>query len=229
MKIAVLTLIAVVVAVAAAGAAVIYTGAYNVAASDPHWTLTYRIMETARVRSIKAHAAGIVIPAGFDDQAKVVAAAGHFAAHCAICHGGPGTDRGDLAAGMYPQPPDLTNVSKRYTPAELFWILKNGIKMSGMPSMADDGDEMLWATVALLEKLPGMTPDDYNDLWMASQAQSGGGHGMANMHGMDMRGMGMDSEHKADDGAADTKAGGDRQAPAAGRPTAPASHTQSAL
>ena len=222
MKIVVLTLIAVVLAVAAAGAAVIYTGAYNVAASDPHWALTYRIMETARVRSIKAHAAGIVIPAGYDDQAKVVAASGHFAAHCAVCHGGPGTDRGDLAAGMYPQPPDLTDVSKRYTPAELFWILKNGIKMSGMPSMADDGNEMLWATVGLLEKLPGMTPDDYNELWMASQAQ-GGGH-----HGMDMGGMKMDGEHEADDGAADTKAAGDRRVPAAGQPAAPASRTQSA-
>lgn len=188
MKIFALAVIAVVLMGAAGGAAAIYSGAYNVAATDRHWDATYWILDTARVRSIKAHAAGIAVPAGFDDQTKVVDAVGHFSAHCAVCHGAPGADRGDLAAGMYPQPPDLTEVSKRYTPAELFWILKNGIKMSGMPSMADDGDGMLWATVGFLEKLPSMSADDYNDLWMASQAQGNHGH-MMDMEGMNMHGM----------------------------------------
>jgi len=206
MKTIVLTIVAVLLVAAATGAAAIYSGAYNVAATDPHWSLTYRIMEAARVRSIKAHAAGAVVPAGFDDQAKVVAAVGHFAAHCAVCHGSPGGERGDLAAGMYPRPPDLTDVSGRYTPAELFWILKNGIKMSGMPSMADDGDDLLWATVGFLEKLPGMTPDDYNDLWMASQAAGGqhhqmpmGQHPMTSMDGMDMKSMDMHAARGAEE------------------------------
>jgi hypothetical protein len=84
---------------------------------------------------------------------------------------------------MYPRPPSLTNVSRRYAPGELFWILKHGIKMSGMPSMADDGDRMLWATVAFLERLPTLSDDDYDGLWLASQA--GGGS-------MDMGGMAMD-------------------------------------
>lgn len=175
----------------AGAAAFIYSGAFNVAASEPHWGPTYWVMETARVRSIKSHAAGIVAPKGLDDQSRVVAATDHFAAHCAICHGAPGTKRGDLAAGMYPLPPDLTNVSERYTPEELFWILKNGIKMSGMPSMAEDGDDMLWSTVAFLEKLPAMSADDYSDLWMASQAQGGMGH-MMHMGNMNMPGMTMD-------------------------------------
>ncbi len=208
MKTVVLTVIVVVLVAAAAGAAVIYSGAYNVAATDQHWKLVYWIMDTTRVRSIKAHAAGIVVPGGFDDQAKVVAAVGHFAAHCAACHGGPGVDKGDLAAGMYPQPPDLTHVSQRYTPAELFWILKNGIKMSGMPSMADDGDEMLWETVAFLEKLPSMSPDDYNDLWMASQAQSGGHQhmmhmGSTGMTGGDMHGTSMSGDQASHQNAKD--------------------------
>jgi mono/diheme cytochrome c family protein len=206
MKTIVLTVIAILLAEALAGAAAIYSGVYNVAATDPHWSLTYWILETARVRSIKAHAAGIVVPVEFDDQANVVAAVGHFAAHCAVCHGSPGRDRGDLAVGMYPRPPDLTNVGRRYTPAELFWILKNGIKMSGMPSMADDGNDLLWATVGFLEKLPGMTPDDYNDLWMASQAAGDqhhqmhmGQHPMTSRDGMDMKNMGMRAERGAEE------------------------------
>lgn len=222
MKTVAFTVIAFVLAAAAAGAAVIYSGTYNVAATDPHWDATYRMLETARVRSIKAHAAGIVVPAGLDDQAKIAAAAGHFSAHCAVCHGGPGIDRGDFAAGMYPQPPDLTNVSKRYTPAELFWILKHGIKMSGMPSMADDGDDMLWATVGFLEKLPGMTPDQYNDLWMEAQAESGGGHGMANMGGMN-----MGAAHKVS-GEADAGKTAGGQGAAADRQAAPVPHTHPA-
>ena len=203
-KAVVLTLIAIVLAAAAAGAAAIYSGVYNVAATDPHWPITYRILEIARNRSIRAHAAGIVVPAGYAEEKKVIAAAGHFGEHCSVCHGGPGLDRGDFAGGMYPKPPDLTNVSKRFTPSELFWILKNGIKMSGMPSMADDGDEMLWATVGFLEKLPGMTPDEYNDLWMASQA-AGGQHQMMGMGGMDMhgaRGAEEDGQHGDGGGAA---------------------------
>ena len=172
------------------GTAFIYSGLYNVAASDPHWPLTYWVMEKTRMRSIKAHAAGIAVPTGYADQAKVESAVGHFAAHCAECHGAPGTKPGASAQGMYPQPPDLTNVSKRYTPPEIFWILKNGIKMSGMPAMADDGDDMLWATVGFLEKLPQLSEDDYNDLWMASQAHGAGQGDMVNMggmHGMNMR------------------------------------------
>jgi mono/diheme cytochrome c family protein len=195
---AVLATVLILILLGVAGfAAFVYSGAFNVAATNRHWSATYWLLETARVRSIKMHAAGIVVPDGFDDQAKVVAAVDHFSAHCAVCHGAPGAERGELAAGMYPKPPDLADVSKRFTPAELFWILKNGIKMSGMPSMSEDGDDMLWATVGFLEKLPGMTPDDYNDLWMASQAQRGNQaqhmmkmEGMR-MHGMDMHGMDM--------------------------------------
>ncbi len=168
------------------GAIFIYSGLYNVAATDPHWNLTYWVLEKARVRSIKAHAAGITAPAGYDDQAQVERAVGHFAAHCAECHGTPGSKRGAVSQGMYPQPPDLTNVSKRFSPAEIFWILKNGIKMSGMSSMADDGDDMLWATVGFLQKLPTLSDDDYNDLWMASQAQGGGPGNMMDMGGMSM-------------------------------------------
>lgn len=194
-----LTLLAVVMAAAVAGGIYVYSGLFNVAATDPHWPISYWVMETARVRSIKAHAAGIVAPVGFDDQTKVASAVGHFSAHCAVCHGAPGADKGEFAGGMYPSPPDLTDVSKRYSPGELFWILKNGIKMSGMPSMADDGDDMLWATVGFLEKLSGMSADDYNDLWMASQAQ--GAHDMSHMGGMSMPGMDMHGMHMGADGS----------------------------
>src|SRR5713226_6048150 len=112
-------------------------------------------------------------PAGLDDQTKILMGTEHFADHCAICHGAPGVPKGNIAHGLYPQPPDLAITSKTDTDAELFWIVKHGIKMSGMPSWADHGDDELWATVGFIEKLPDMTDQDYARLVAASRAQGG--------------------------------------------------------
>ena len=136
------------------GLAVIYTGAYDVAATAPHWPVTHWVMETARIRSIKAHAAGIQGPPGFDDPANIPMGVEHFAAHCAVCHGAPGVPRGDIAQGLYPQPPDLAKTAPLYSPGELFWIVKNGIKMTGMPAWADHSDAELWTTVAFIKSCP---------------------------------------------------------------------------
>jgi mono/diheme cytochrome c family protein len=110
------------------------------------------------------------------DRAKILIGTEHFAAHCAVCHGAPGVPKGDIAHGLYPQPPNLAEAAKRYSPGELFWIVKHGIKMSGMPAWADHSDEELWATVAFLRKLPGMTEEDYAKLVMASMAHGGHHH-----------------------------------------------------
>lgn len=157
-----------------------FTGLYDVGASTRHWPITEWYLNLVRTSSIRAHAAKIEAPPAYNGEANIRRAVGHYTEHCAICHGAPGVERNEVAAGMYPQPPDLTEVSRRYSPSEVFWIIRNGIKMSAMPSMADDGDDMLWATVGLLEKLSGMSAEAFNDLWMASQAQGGHGH-MMNM------------------------------------------------
>jgi mono/diheme cytochrome c family protein len=128
------------------------------------------------MRSIKVHAAGVVAPPGLDDPARILIGVAHFAAHCAICHGAPGVPKGDIARGLYPSPPDLAKAAPPYSPAELFWILKHGIKMTGMPAWSDHSDEELWATVAFLEKLPGMSEPDYAKLVMASIARGGHQH-----------------------------------------------------
>ena len=155
------------------GFVVIYAGIYDVAATAPHWRATAWLMETARTRSIKAHAAEIKTPPGLDDPAKVVIGVEHYAAHCAVCHGAPGVPGGDIGRGLYPPPPDLAKAAPFYSPAELFWVVKHGIKMTGMPAWSDHLDEELWATVAFLQKLPGMSEQDYAKLVMASIAHGG--------------------------------------------------------
>ena len=168
-------LIAVLV-IALGASALIYAGIYDVATTEPHWPVTAWLLETARTRSVKVHAAGIQVPPGLDDPAKVLVGVEHYAAHCAVCHGAPGVPKGDIAAGLYPQPPNLAKTVPRYTPAELFWIVKHGIKMTGMPAWSDHSDDELWATVAFLKKLPAMSEQDYANLVMASMTSRGHDH-----------------------------------------------------
>jgi mono/diheme cytochrome c family protein len=137
---------------------------FNVAATDMHWPLTQSIIDIARVRSIKAHAPGIGPPANLDDHKRVVAGVSHFAEHCVSCHSAPGVQSGELANGMYPQPPVLTDSAKEWSAGELFWIIRNGIKMSGMPSWPGRSDDDLWDIVAFLQKLPRMSEQEYASL-----------------------------------------------------------------
>ena len=166
--------IALVLLIALLGSAgLVYFGSYNVAASDPHWSLTQQILDAVKTRSIKAHASGITAPADLDKPDRLVIGVEHFAAHCAVCHGGPGVPKGDIGKGLYPAPPDLALAARRYTAAELFWIIKNGIKMTGMPAWSDHSDEEIWATVAFLQKLgDGMTEQQYGELIRASMTHT---------------------------------------------------------
>jgi mono/diheme cytochrome c family protein len=173
------------------GLGLVYSGLYSVAATEPHWPITHWLMETARLRSIKTHAAGIKPPAGYDAPAELAIGVDHFAAHCAVCHGAPGVPRGEIANGLYPLPPDLAVTVRQYTSGELFWILKHGIKMTGMPAWADHSDDELWATVAFLEQLPAMSEADYARLIQANMM-----HGMPHHMGTAaMPGMAPDAQH----------------------------------
>ena len=160
------TLVGMSVLGAIGASAFVWSGAYNVAATEPHAMLIHWILETGRTRSIQAHAVAIAVPPERATEANLAAGTEHYAAHCAICHGAPGVPRGDIAHGLYPPPPDLKHVTARYTPAQLFWILKNGIKSTGMPAWNDHADGELWATVSFMEQLPAMSEQDYAKLVM---------------------------------------------------------------
>jgi mono/diheme cytochrome c family protein len=74
---------------------------------------------------------------------------------------------------MYPQPPVLTDSAKEWSAGELFWIIRNGIKMSGMPAWPGRSDDDLWNIVAFLQKLPGMSEQDYGTLVKEAIANGG--------------------------------------------------------
>ena len=163
------------------GALFIYLGVFNVAADDPHTQLVYWLMETVRERSIAVRARAIDVPS-LDLPAMITAGGADYNEMCTGCHLKPGVDGSEMASAMYPRPPNLAKV-KRDNPAETFWIIKHGFKMSGMPAWGlTHDDHRLWAMVAFLQQLPRLMPAQYQIL-TARGADDEGAHVHGDMQG----------------------------------------------
>lgn len=151
-------------ALVAAGALAIYLGAYNVAADIPHTQPVYWLLETARERSIEVRARRITVPGDLANQKRIESGAGQYAEMCASCHLAPGMKRTEIARGLYPRAPELRRGTD-LTPAEEFWVVKHGLKMTGMPAWGvTHSDELLWDVVAFLQKLPELSAEQYQAL-----------------------------------------------------------------
>jgi mono/diheme cytochrome c family protein len=147
--------VAILVVVSAAALGWAYSGQYDVAADAPHWDVTTRTMATIRDRSIAAGAAGLTVP-NLADPALIALGAEHYAGMCTGCHLAPGVGDNEMRQGLYPKPPNLTARRNR-SPAQSFWIIKHGLKMSGMPAWGvTHDDEAIWGLVAFLQQLPTM-------------------------------------------------------------------------
>ena len=143
---------------------VFYAGVYNIAADAPHTQPVYWLLKTVRERSIAARARDIVVPRDLADPKRIAAGGGQYAEMCSGCHLAPGMKRTEISRGLYPRAPELRRESP-LTPAEQFWIVKHGVKMTGMPAWGvTHDDELLWDVVAFLRKLPELTADQYQAL-----------------------------------------------------------------
>ncbi|MES1930911.1 cytochrome c family protein [Salinisphaera dokdonensis CL-ES53] len=126
-------------------------------------------------KSIEQQASGIEAPElGSEDQ--LLAGAANFEAMCSECHAPPGRRQSVAARGMYPRPPELTHAAEEKSAGEIFWVIKHGIKASGMPAWGGShSDEDMWAMTAFVEKLPDMSAAEYDRL-LARAEGSGVGH-----------------------------------------------------
>ena len=155
-------------------AAVIWSGVYHVGADDPHWSATYRVLEVARQRSIAVRAADIEVP-DLSDAELIRSGAGNYSAMCVTCHLSPDAAETELSIGLYPRPPRWDALGQT-DPAEAFWVLKHGIKASGMPAWGKSMDDRyLWGMVAFMQQFPGMTAAQYSAQVSASDGHSHGG------------------------------------------------------
>jgi mono/diheme cytochrome c family protein len=160
--------IVLVLAVAGAGAFV-YSGVYNVAADDPHWDITSRLMETLRTRSIDRRASDVKVP-DLTDQQSILKGAGLYAAMCASCHLAPGVKPNELSKGLYPEPPVLSK--RKVDPRVGYVVIKHGIKMTGMPAWGGHGDEQIWSLIAFLARLPDLSPKEYQEYIRSPEANT---------------------------------------------------------
>ena len=147
-----------------ATAVAIYAGLYNVAADVPHTQPVYWLLEIMRERSITVRARDIVVPNDLEDAGRISKGAGQYAEMCSGCHLAPGMKRTEISRGLYPRAPELRRDTE-LTPAEQFWAIKHGVKMTGMPAWGvTHDDELLWDVVAFVRKLPELTVEQYQTL-----------------------------------------------------------------
>lgn len=174
----------------AAAAVGIYAGLYNIAADVPHTQPVYWLFETVRERSIAARVRNIVVPNDLANADRISRGAGQYAEMCSSCHLAPGMKRTEISRGLYPRAPELRRETD-LTPAEQFWIVKHGVKMTGMPAWGiTHADEMLWDVVAFLRELPKLTPEQYEAMVKAApkheqlmhQREIGGDHEHSREH-----------------------------------------------
>ena len=162
-----------------AGFMFIWFGVFNVSASDKHWAITNTFLELVRNRSINARAETLKVP-NLADTARINRGAANYEAMCAQCHLAPGVDSSELYEGLNPKPPVLyKDADFANKPNETFWVIKNGIKMTGMPGWGiNNSDEQIWDLIALVSALDAMTATQYQKL-VASGKHTHKGDGTA--------------------------------------------------
>jgi mono/diheme cytochrome c family protein len=147
----------------------IYSGIYNIGANEPHNNLTLWIINTLQDNSIEHYAKDIKAPK-LIDSSLIKLGFVHYREMCAGCHSAPGIEHDEIAEGLYPSPPELGEAVKDWNPSELFWITKNGIKMTGMPAFGKThSDDKIWAIVSFIQTLPKMTKEQYETFDKASK------------------------------------------------------------
>ncbi len=101
------------------------------------------------------------VPAGPEVLAEAME---HFADHCAVCHGNDGSGNAAIGKGLYPKPPDMRQAStQNLSDGELYYIIHNGVRFTGMPAFGPDNagqDEDSWKLVRFIRHLPEMTEEE---------------------------------------------------------------------
>ena len=152
----------------------IWSGIYNVGADDAHTRPVHALLQTMRQRSIAKRASSITVP-NLSDPALVRQGAGNYDSMCTGCHLAPGMEDTELSKGMYPAPPAFAKASVGNA-AHHFWVIKHGIKASGMPAWGKSmEDRYIWGMVAFLQQLPTLDSDEYQALVASSGGHSHGG------------------------------------------------------
>ncbi|MEP6471877.1 MAG: cytochrome c [Acidobacteriota bacterium] len=147
--------------VAAGAAAVVYTGSFNTSAEIAPGKMERTLAEFALNKSVARRAPSRKNPLPATPE-TLRGGLAHFRENCVVCHGAPGVDPGEIGQGLNPGAPDLTlpRVQAR-SDGQLYWLVDEGIRMSGMPAFGPTyGEKELWQIVAFLRHLPEITEEE---------------------------------------------------------------------
>ena len=155
---------------------VVDSGAYDVAATKSHHALTKKFLSSMMDNSVRHHASGMELSSTYNAP-DLGEGFEHYNEMCVTCHGAPGIEKSESGQGLNPPAPNLSKSVTDMSPQEVFWILKNGIKMTGMPAFGPThDDEKLWDITAFVKRLPNMTADQYKQMQtQEEESESTGG------------------------------------------------------
>lgn len=141
------------------------SGVIPIKASSGHWKVTEWFLRFSMKRSIATHSFTIDVPDNLTDPSLILKGATHYEIGCRSCHGEPGMPRPRIAARMLPVPPDLAPRIRESNPKKLFYVVKHGMKFTGMPAWpSQHRDDEVWAMVAFLLKYPELDATEYRRL-----------------------------------------------------------------
>ncbi len=159
------------------GLSFLYSGLYPMGADEPHYAITTWTLETLRENSIARSAKDIEVPADLSAASRLLKGGADYNDMCSGCHLKPGKSTSDFTLGLYPSPPNLSasiegDGNEKAEDQRRFWIIKHGIKASGMPAWGPGhDDDRIWNMVAFLKRLPELTTQQYQII----TARQGGG------------------------------------------------------
>ncbi|MDP3572863.1 MAG: c-type cytochrome [Archangium sp.] len=143
---------------------VVTTGLVPIKASSGHWAITAWFLEFTKDRSVATHSLAVTLPPR-EAAWLVMKGAGHYEGGCRPCHGSPGLPLPRVAGAMTPHPPALAQLVSQRDSEQLFYVIKHGIKFTGMPAWpTQQRDDEVTAVVAFLEELPHLDAERYRQL-----------------------------------------------------------------
>ena len=143
------------------------------AREQPSW-MEKVMAQNARKIATPSDAKSLKNPRQQQTEEMIAEADEHFVEHCAMCHGVDG--RGDTVIGknLYPKAPDMTMAdTQQLSDGELYYIINNGIRLTGMPAWgSEDKPEAIWDLVSLIRRLPKLSSEELKRLQMAASQES---------------------------------------------------------
>lgn len=182
-----------------------YSGLINISAVDEESGALHWLLHNTYENSVAAAAKDVTMDADLSDEALILRGAQNYQQMCSGCHTAPGEEPTVISQGLNPAAPDLNRIARNRTPEESFWVIKNGVKMSGMPALGPTHeDSELWALVAFIENMKGASAGEYAALADQAREQAPADDGHDHRHGNESMG---DDHHGQSESMSESQSG----------------------